>query len=120
MHKNLRVFEKLVGAQNYSNVILVTSKWDRLDSVEEGEAREKDLRENFWAPLIEQGSLCARFSGDKASALQIIEHIAFDQRVSTKPPLHIQTEVVDEQKTLDETAAGAVLRQELSDMQRKI
>ena len=47
MLKNLRVFENLVGVDNFSNVILVTSKWDKLIDVKEGEIRESEIKQEF-------------------------------------------------------------------------
>lgn len=114
--KNLRAFKELVGADNFSNVLLVTSMWDQLSSTGDGISREQELRQVLWAPLIEKGSLTSRFFGNKSSALKAIGLITFDKRISLKPPLAIQHELVDKRKTLEETAAGLELRHGISRM----
>jgi hypothetical protein len=119
MIKNLKVFTEIVGLNNFSNVILVTTMWDRLEDVTVAERREQELLQTFWAPLIEKGCVTARFSGDRASALQIIGRIAFDQCGSFNPPLAIQREMIDERKKLEETAAGEALLKQMLEMERK-
>lgn len=119
MVKNLAVFEKLVGADNFEKVILVTTMWDALKDGYDGVRREQELKEKHWASMIERGSVTARSAGDRASVLRIVERIAFDQRASSLPVLAIQREMVDEHKSLADTGAAKVLRQEMREMQQR-
>lgn len=111
MKRTFDVFEKLIGSENFGQVILVTSKWDTLRDVgfRDAEETEKQLKEIFWEPLIQKGALTARFSGDRQSALQIVERLSFDQRDTSNLPLAIQREMVDEARNLDQTTASEVL-----------
>ncbi|KAJ2936891.1 hypothetical protein H1R20_g205, partial [Candolleomyces eurysporus] len=55
--KNLDIFTKLCGEKAMNLVRLVTTKWERLDTVRQGEDRLSELQESFWKPLIEDGAL---------------------------------------------------------------
>jgi hypothetical protein len=111
LRRTFDVFEKLIGSENFGQVVLVTSKWDTLshEGFRVATETEKQLKEMFWDPLIQKGALTARFSGDRQSALEIVERLSFDQRNTSNLPLAIQREVVDEARTLDQTTAGEVL-----------
>ena len=117
MLKNLRVFEKMLGEGGSSNMILVTSKWDLLASIDEGLPRERELCQGIWAPLIERGSRTLRFAGNKSSAMAIVNYM-LNYYVLREPYLQIQREMAAG-LPLDETAAGSELRQELLKIQHK-
>ena len=120
MVENLKVFEQLVGQDTFIGVVLVTTMWDLLLSdTSVGREREDTLKEGFWAPFIEKGSVTARSYGDRRSAVEIVERIAFDQRNSSNLPLAIQREMVDEHKVLAVTAAREVLHQSLLEVRQK-
>lgn len=119
--KSLDVFASLVGPDSFHNILLVTTKWDLLQDPSLGESREEELREHFWKSLIEKGSITARSSGDRQSALAIMKRIAFDQRMGSisGAPLAIQKEIVDEHKTLDVTSAGEILARRMDRMEQQ-
>jgi hypothetical protein len=65
--KQLRVFRELCGDDSgtLENVILATSRWDRLESEELGIRRQTELENNprFWKPMCMKGSQVRRFEG---------------------------------------------------------
>ncbi|KAL9087902.1 MAG: hypothetical protein Q9165_006464 [Trypethelium subeluteriae] len=115
--------EKLVGIGSFLNISLVTTMWDLLPDISVGYERENELKENYWRPFIEKGSITARSFGDMESALIISTRVAFDQRMSissgtSAAHLAIQRETVEEHKPLEETSAGQELVARLDEMKR--
>ncbi|KAL8811659.1 MAG: hypothetical protein Q9200_001629 [Gallowayella weberi] len=119
--KSLEVFQRLVGPDSFHNIVLVTTMWDLLPDKFIGEAREEMLREEFWRPLIEKGSVTDRSYGDRRSALAVMQRVAFDQKMAktSGAPLKIQREIVDEHRPLEATSAGEVLARRLDEIERK-
>ena len=62
--KHPLTFKKLCGDDALKNVILATTKWDRV-SKQKGTARERELRstEEFWGWMVSQGSKVYRHTG---------------------------------------------------------
>ncbi|KAG6814070.1 hypothetical protein H0H92_003117 [Tricholoma furcatifolium] len=112
--RNLEMFRELCGEKAIRNVVLVTTKWEEV-SVEMGERRERQLRENYWKHMLELGSQMLRFQTqhDTASAWEIVNRILDDVSVDA---LQIQEEMVDLQRILPETAAGRALRATLKEL----
>src|SRR2546421_12507310 len=81
--------------------------WDIVDPVN-GEKREKELVENYWQDLIKDGAVTGRFSGDRSSALRVLDAI----KAGGDLHLTIQRELVDESLPLERTAAGSYLGHE--------
>ena len=102
--KNLQVLQKIWGKSILSSVALVTSMWDNIEP-EVGTARERQLKSRFWQPLVEQGSCILRYENSRSSALSIIKVLMTKE----KGTLEIQHEMVDQHKTLNDTAAGQEL-----------
>ena len=119
--RSLDVFSRLVGPDSFQNITLVTTMWDLLPDQSVGELREEQLREDWWRGLIEKGSITARSSGDRDSALIIMKRTAFDQRMAATSgaPLAIQKEIVDERKPLEATSAFEALHKRLEDMEQR-
>lgn len=105
--KNIRMFEKLCGEKKLKNVVIVTTRWEKMQG--EGEeakarAREKNLCEGptLFKRAIEEGATVTRHDNTPAKALEILEEV-----VKRRPvPMRIQEEMVDEGKDLDHTDAG--------------
>lgn len=111
---SLRMFRKLVGDDSLSNVILSTTHWSRV-TPEEGTHREADLEDKFWKDLLDKGAAMMRHTGERDSALALIDALIN----KTPVVLDIQHELVDEGKALIDTAAGSELNKELLDLQRR-
>ena len=97
----LRVLQKTWGTYMLPSVAMVTTMWDITDP-EVGAAREQELKSNFWRQFLEEGSFVFRYNNSRRSALSIIE--AFMKKA--KGTLQLQHEMVDQHKTLLDTAAG--------------
>ncbi|KAN0095155.1 P-loop containing nucleoside triphosphate hydrolase protein [Hyaloscypha variabilis] len=101
--EGLAMMRRLVGENSLKNVILVTTFWDKLRSVDEsGLERERQLREKFWEPLIYHGARIARSCNNRESALNLVNMVLISQRTI----LDLQRELVDEKRALLDTAAG--------------
>lgn len=101
----LRVFKKLVGDSNLESVVLGTTMWDNVRA-HEGEDRELELITNpdYWRDMIDLGSAVFRHDDGKASAERILQF--FLDRRNTRVTLQIQRDLVDNNMTLGQTAAG--------------
>jgi hypothetical protein len=110
--RNLRMFRELCGESALKNVCIATTNWSRVNQ-EEGDTRERELRESplMFKPLIDAGAQLFRWhdrESDSASAQTIVNDLI--RKDQTK--LQIQVEL-DEGKTLEETGAGSVLKEEI-------
>ncbi|KAL8755203.1 MAG: hypothetical protein Q9199_003811 [Rusavskia elegans] len=120
--KNLSVFKKLCGDNFYPNIILATTMWENLGdsglSSTVGDRREKELAEtkNWWGLMIERGSRTFRHSDDKGSALKSIDYLISLRR---RAVLDIQTQLVDQHKSLQDTSAGIEVERELQQTKEK-
>lgn len=113
--RNLRMFRELCGNDPLKNVILVTSFWSNVQRAVGGR-REDELRTTpeFWGEMIRRGSRMERFT-DRESALRIVDSLT----MRTPVALSIQRELVEERKTLVETAAGQIVNEELARLEVK-
>ena len=109
--KNLRTFRKLCGKQSMSSIVLATTMWSNTSS-QDGDIRETDLKETaeFWGDMIREGSVTYRHTGDHHSAMNIISLLT---NRHTTTVLGLQSEMVDENKSLDNTEAGREVEGEL-------
>lgn len=73
----MEMFKALCGTESMSNVIVVTTFWDRLHSAEEGIARENELKnfEGFLKQLHDNGALFKRV-GKQNTARRLTEDYA--------------------------------------------
>lgn len=104
----LNTLQKIVGNAAFPNVVLVTTKWGNVPT-KTGIQRESELREIYWKRMIEKGSCMARFHGDGPSAQGIVSQLIKKPRISTT----LQHELLNENKTLQETSAGEFLALEV-------
>ncbi|KAI6147923.1 P-loop containing nucleoside triphosphate hydrolase protein [Pisolithus tinctorius] len=104
---NLRMFHKLCGEDSLKNVSIITTMWDKV-TPEEGQQREQELRSghNLFKPLLDKGAVLERYDGTPQSASNIIDYLLRKESTTVQ----IVRELVEEQKPLEETAAGAELR----------
>ena len=112
--RNLRMFRELCGESALKNVYIATTNWSRV-TPEEGDMRERELLEspNLFKPLIDAGAQLVRWV-DTASAQSIVDNLIRKDQIK----LRIQVEL-DEGKTLEETGAGSVLKEELTALAEK-
>ncbi|KAF7983557.1 hypothetical protein HWV62_21140 [Athelia sp. TMB] len=104
--RNMELFQRLCGDAALPNVVLVTTMWDEVDEAT-GERREQELRDTFWASMIDSGSQIARFYHTPESAWKILGPYTGHFR---PVKLQIQMELVDKGMPLSKTAAGSFLK----------
>jgi hypothetical protein len=95
--------------------------WTSLESTDAGQEvgrkREEELQmPQFWGSMVDRGSEIVKHDGTKESALSIISRLV-DK--GTQVVLDIQIQLVEENKTLDETSAGQFIHQELLDARKR-
>ncbi|KAF8850293.1 hypothetical protein BDZ45DRAFT_196964 [Acephala macrosclerotiorum] len=119
--KNLYMFQRLCGDRGLSSVVLATTMWSTLDSTESGKEtgrqREQELRKpEFWGSMTERGSEIVKHDGTKDSARAIIDRLVNRE---SNVVLDIQVQLVDDNKTLDETSAGQYIQKELLEARKR-
>jgi hypothetical protein len=101
--RNLRMFQQLVGEHSLRNVTLVTTKWDTV-TPEDGEKREKQLKEKYWAGLTAYGAKVTRVrKDDHGSYVAIVRDLMQNMGVT----LQIQEEL-GRGIPLEQSGAGKV------------
>jgi hypothetical protein len=113
--KTFEIFKKICGKEALKNVLLITSRWDGIDSAL-GAERERQLKDNFWAYMAGHGSNISRFHGDRSSAISLVSQLLCREVVV----LQIQRELIDEGKTLDATVAGSYVCDNLEKMKQQL
>jgi chromosome segregation ATPase len=103
------MFKKLSGEEAAKYIVLATTKWGEVANAT-GERRERDLSDEYWKAMLEQGSHMDRFQNTHTSAWEIIDLILGKTEDNT---LQIQRELVDLQKRIPKTEAGMSLRDTL-------
>jgi GTP-binding protein EngB required for normal cell division len=129
--KNLHMFQKLCGDRGLSSVVLATTMWKGLEATEEGrqigQQRTEDLQKpEFWGVMIKRGSRIVRHDGSPESAKSIVGSLidgatkgGTKGEDSRGAVLDIQVQMVDEGKSLDETAAGQFVQAEMLEARRR-
>jgi len=113
--KNLDLFTKIIGEEALSNVVLVTTMWGKVDRKDEAEAnaRECELRNQYWSDLIRKGSTATRFDGTKESAEGILSQLIGKKEAVLK----VQEELVVKKLSLNRTTAGAYLEERVHEQE---
>ncbi|RFN49026.1 triacylglycerol lipase ii precursor [Fusarium flagelliforme] len=107
----LRLLQTIVGDDALKNVILVTTMWNTLRPEDRKRAvrREQELLNNFWSPMIDKNAYNAQFIGTPESAYSLVYQLADQESVV----LDIQKEIVDQDRSILETATGVSLVKQL-------
>ncbi|KIX10127.1 uncharacterized protein Z518_01208 [Rhinocladiella mackenziei CBS 650.93] len=115
--RNLSMFKKLCGDGNLASVVLATTFWSKVDP-DTGNTRENQLKTTptFWGTMVNRGSQVFRHDSAEKSGAAIVQYL-LDRR--QKPVYTIQDEMVNEKKTLEETAAGTEVQTETDKVIRK-
>jgi hypothetical protein len=111
--KSLRLFRKLCGESNLRNVILASTMWENVDEAKAAE-RERELAENYWKEMIENGSKIARISSNPNDARRLVETF-----LNKKTFVAQLQQELKSGKTLIQTEAGAALRDEIEKITKK-
>lgn len=103
--RNLHMFERLCGVDALQNVMLVTTMWEDIQDKAIGIAHEEELKTKYWNSMLNVGSRILRFEYTRQSAWTIVDQFTGIRGI----PLQLQVELVDEGKSLSQTAAGSAL-----------
>ncbi|KAK7695011.1 hypothetical protein QCA50_002199 [Cerrena zonata] len=108
--KNFRLFRKLCGDDALKHIIIATTMWGGV-SAEIGARREAELstKDQFFKLALDKGAKLVRHDNTLQSAQNILREITG----YLPQALSIQTELVDEHKDINETAAGMDLKADL-------
>jgi len=114
--RNFKLFRELCGESTLKNVVILTNMWGEVN-LEVGEAREAELKTQdlFFKPVLDKGAQILRHDNTFETAINILRHLTENHPV----PLQIQKELVDQNKDIRDTAAGAELSKELVEQIRK-
>lgn len=105
--KNLRMFRRLCGTNNFRMVKLATTMWEKV-SEEEGARRQDQLKKEYWKDMIDQGSTVHRISDDPQDAIKLVKSFLG----GTTTILQLQDEL-RRGRTLGQTEAGAAIQEDI-------
>lgn len=105
--KNLRMFRRLCGVDNFRMVKLATTMWEKV-SEEEGERRQEQLKKEYWKDMINRGSTVHRISNDPQDAIKLVKSFLG----GTATVLQLQDEL-SKGRTLGQTEAGAAIQEDI-------
>jgi rubrerythrin len=111
--KNITMFQKLCGEKNLGSVILGTTMWERVPN-DQGEAREKELKETFWKEMLDNGSSVERVGNDDRSTQSSVNKLLHKHEIV----LRLQEELASG-KSLDQTDVGAIINAELNKLREE-
>lgn len=132
--RNIEMMKKLCGFASYENTAIATTMWPQASSNDPWGASSHDLTpqkqreaelltdERFLGEFATKGAVIFRHneSGrrdvdeETRSARRIVSHLIAESDTNSKPKvLRLQREIIDEEKTLGETAAGIVIAGDL-------
>lgn len=100
--RNLKVFKKLCGEENFDKIVLGITWWDQIDP-QTAFAREHMLCDTpeFWGDMVSKGARVERIPHDKVQCIQLL--LASAKNESTT--LRIQEEMAKGKEPLETTAA---------------
>lgn len=117
-YKNLRMFGELCGDLVMTQVVLVTTMWERV-AADIGRAREEELKASFWKALINRGSnVDSLKTATPEEAWRVVQEVV-DRRLKKEAAevVLLQEELVDNGVKLNETHAGKAL---YTDLQKQL
>ena len=106
--RNLHMFEELTGSRSAKNVTLATTMWDKLSKFDDGDEREKGLKEEYWNAMIDHGAAVERFLNTSDSAWSVVDNMV--KKSVSKAALLFQEERVDQKKDFTRTRALQALK----------
>ena len=108
--RNIDMFHQICGDKALARVVLGTTNWGEVEE-EVGKKREQNMDAAFWKTTTASRSKSLRFDETQESAMVFVDTI-LDRLKSAEEDnvLQIQTELVELNRTIPETAAGKELR----------
>lgn len=122
--RNLKVFRDLCGQNALSKVVLVTTMWENLPLEKEGEERERELAtmDSFWGYMIKKGSKLERHTNNMQSAKRLVDMFlpAEESGMPEIASLAIQEEMTLQNRSLADTTAGEIVRDDIAKERARI
>jgi len=114
--RNFHLFRKLCGEDTLKNVVIVTNMWGEV-TAERGLAREDELASDpmFFKPALEKGAKMMRHDNTYHSAVTVMLQLI----PNTPAPLLLQTELVERDMDIAETAVGAELARDIEEQRQR-
>ncbi|KAJ3544806.1 hypothetical protein NMY22_g2655 [Coprinellus aureogranulatus] len=110
MRLDLEVLTKLCGPRAMNLVTFVTMKWDQLSRTGLGEAREEEMKRQFWSRVVPSGSCSVKQVRVKGDAQKLLEDIAYRLAEGMGPlSLQMQEELASAGGLWSDTEAGRCL-----------
>jgi hypothetical protein len=103
-YRNLRMFEKLCGANSIHSVILVTTNWEYfLGDDQRALLHEQELRahDEYWGLMIQRGSSMIRHGANYDSAMRVLGTLGLLAHATTFSGHH--PEVLERSHTFSES-----------------
>jgi hypothetical protein len=113
--RNFKLFRELCGENAMKNVAVVTTRWDQV-SLSVGEARESQLRNDFFKAALDKGAKLLRHSDNtEQSAREIVRCFLTNVPIG----IAIQEDLVDMGKDLSQTRAAATINSIQEELQKQ-
>ena len=103
----LNAFKAMCGKENYSGIILATTRWDQVEPEKAG-ARQEELCTDdiLWGDMVRGGAFPTAIFDWKEFARLVLNYFVWKQKTMT---LSIQQQMILEGKQIYETDAGNIL-----------
>jgi len=111
VNRNLRMLGKLSGVDPAKKLIFVTTMWDDKKVADRADANERELRNDFFKPMLDLGADMDRFKNTTNSAWKIVCQLLLKHEDHTVTL--IQEEMGNFGKELPETKAAQEVMSEL-------
>ncbi|EAU89197.2 hypothetical protein CC1G_08604 [Coprinopsis cinerea okayama7 len=113
--RNLSLFHEICGSDAFSQVTILTSKWQQLGEAVRGPAedRETELLSNpQWKSMTQHGAEVNSLRSAESNAARdvVISLLSRPQAREYRMKLKIQVELIDQNRTLPQTGAGRQLK----------
>ncbi|KIM79065.1 hypothetical protein PILCRDRAFT_10725 [Piloderma croceum F 1598] len=110
------MIKQLCGDQAMKHLTIVTNVWGEV-SPEKGKQREKELSSNekFFKNAIDKGAAFGRHNNTYKTAFAILRHVTKNQPIV----LGIQDQMVNQGRSLNETAAAEELQREMKEQEKQ-
>ncbi len=103
------MFRNLCGTETYKNVVVVTTFWDNAGLEQQAAMREEELKSTAFRDLVDGGACFMRHDRTLESAQRVLQHI-----LTLMPAnVQIQKEIRLDGRSLENTSAGSVYREEM-------
>ena len=108
--RNIDMFHQICGDKALASVVLGTTNWGEVGE-DVGKHREQQLAKTLWNHKTSSGSRILRFDKTQESAVALVDAILGQLKSREEDNvLQIQTELVELERRIPETAAGKKMR----------